>query len=326
MLRVDRRRLRLCALAAVTVVTALVAAACAAPAPGVYSPSTGGASAAAGGAPAGTAAQNDWRHTLQVVANVRAKPPDVPVVYLLGGSVARECLPSEASWAAAVRDAGGPAALTYILASGDRTTAQDLKLVAALPEVPTIVFISVNVGRFTRAPSTPTISLPAPNEPLPAWSQHRYSTALSLAAKKALVRTWMQRRYPLFKQHYTYNLGMLEKLIKAAKAKGFHPVLLDLPRDTAVIGSAMDAPVGRYHRSCRALATRQGIPWVNFVAAAKLRNGDFYDLWHLIKPGRAKWQPLLAGKTAALLEKYDMAASPTPSASPSDPPSASPSP
>ena len=246
----------------------------------------------------------------------------MPVVYLLGGSVARECLPSEASWAAAVQDAGGPAALTYILASRNRTTAQDLKLVAALPEVPTIVFISVNVGRFTPAPSTPpTISLPAPSEPLPAWSQHKYSTALSLAAKKALVRTWMQRRYPLFKQHYTYNLGMLEKLIKAAKAKGFHPVLLDLPRDTAVIGSAMDTPVGRYQRSCRALAARYGIPWVNFVSAAKLHNGDFYDLWHLIKPGRAKWQPLLAAETAALLEKYDMAAPPTPPPSPSASPS-----
>ena len=127
MLGVDRRRLKLCALAAVAAVTALLAAACATPAPGADSPSGGGSSAAAGGAPAGTAVQDDWRHTLQVVANVRADPPDVPVVYLLGGSVAREFVPSEASWAAAVQDAGGPAALTYILASRNRTAAQDLK-------------------------------------------------------------------------------------------------------------------------------------------------------------------------------------------------------
>ena len=61
---------------------------------------------------------------------------------------------------------------------------------------------------------------------------------------------------------------------------------------------------------------------MSFVSAAKLHNGDFYDLWHLIKPGRAKWQPLLAAKTAALLEKYGHGRStdagrPPPSASPS---------
>ena len=258
-LGVDRRRLKLWALAAVTVVTALFAAACTTPAPGAYSPSAGGASAAAG-APAGAAAQSDWRHTLQVVANVRADPPTVPVVYLLGGSVARECVPSEASWAAAVKAAGGPAALTYDLGSRNRTSAQDLKLVAQMPAIPTILLIGVNVGRFTQAPSTPTITLPEPTASTPPWDQHHYSTALSSAKKKSLVSQWMQRRYPLFKQHFSDDLGTLEKLVKAAKAKGFHPVLLDLPRNTAIIGSAMDAPVGRYHRACADLARKYAHP------------------------------------------------------------------
>jgi hypothetical protein len=297
------RRLAALPLATVLLALTLLVAACAAPAPGNFRSSAAGAATL----------QTDWRHTLQVVANVRAKPPSLPVVYLLGGSVARECVVSEASWAAAVRDAGGPAALTYDLASGDRSTAVDLELVRKLPSVPSIVFISVNVGRFTRAPAAPSIRLPAPTSRLPRWRQHRYSTLLSVAAKKAQVTSWMQRRYPLFKRYYSYNLTELERLIKACRAKGLRPVLLDLPRNREIIGAAMDAPVSRYHRGCQALADKYRIPWVNFVTPAKLTNPDFRDLWHLIATGRVKWQRLLAARTAALLDKYGMSSATAPS-------------
>ena len=332
-------RLRLPSLALGTALCALplLLGACSSSSPGALGTSAQ-AAAAAPAPPTGREAigaaetQDDWGHTLQVIANLRADPPDLPVVYLLGGSVARECIVSEQSWAAAVADAGGPTALTYDLASSNRTTATDLKLVAAMPKVPTIVFIGVNVGRFTPAPSTPSVTLPAPSETVPPWEQHRYSDARSVAAKESLLRGWLRTRYPLFKKHYAYNRGMLEKLVKACKAKGFRPVLLELPRNTAVVKSRLDAPVARYHRSCKALAAEYRIPWVNFVGAAKLKNGDFHDLWHLIDPGRRKWQPLLAAKTAALLKKYGMATpspSPTPSGSPvpaAPSPSGSPSP
>ena len=46
------------------------------------------------------------------------------------------------------------------------------------------------------------------------------------------------------------------------------------------------------------------MPWVSFVSAAKLPNRDFYDLWHLVEPGRTVWQGLLSAKTAALLKAY----------------------
>ncbi len=270
-----------------------------------------------GGTAYAATVQSDWEHTVQVLANLRADPPDLPVVYLLGGSVARECVPSEASWAAAVQGSGGPAALTFDLASSDRTTATDLKLVAEMPDTPTIVLIGINVGRFTRTPASPSISLPTPTGSLLPWTQHKYFTALGRDAKESLLRGWIRNRYPQFKQNFAYNLGMLEKLVRAARARGFHPVLLDLPRNTAVIGSRLDGPVGRYHRACKALAAEYGIPWVNFVGAARLKDGDFHDLWHLIKPGRAKWQALLAARTATLLQRYGMTASPAPSESPS---------
>ncbi len=325
------------ALAATLCALPLLLGACSSSSPGTLG--TSAEAAAAAPAPrdsheaiGAAEAQDDWGHTLQVIANLRADPPDLPVVYLLGGSVARECIPSEQSWGAAVAEGGGPAALTYDLASSNRTTATDLKLVAVMPKVPSIVFIGVNVGRFTPAPSTPTVKLPAPSGSLPPWDQHRYFDARSVAAKESLLRGWLKTRYPLFKKHYAYNRDMLEKLVRACKARGFHPVLLELPRNTAVIKSRLDAPVARYHRSCKAIAAEYGIPWVKFVGAARLKNGDFHDLWHLIGPGRRKWQPLLAARTAALLKKYGMTApapSPTPSGSsvPSEPgPYGSPSP
>ena len=64
--------------------------------------------------------------------------------------------------------------------------------------------------------------------------------------------------------------------------------------------------MARFTTSCRALARKRGVPWVSFVSAARLPNADFYDLWHLVEPGRTVWQRLLSAKTVALLEEYGM--------------------
>ena len=81
-------------------------------------------------------------------------------------------------------------------------------------------------------------------------------------------------------------------------------MLFELPRDTAVIGSSLSAPTTRFRDKCRALATKYEIPWVSLVKAARLPNSGFYDLWHLVEPGRTVWQGLLSARTAALLEQY----------------------
>ena len=36
----------------------------------------------------------------------------------------------------------------------------------------------------------------------------------------------------------------------------------------------------------------------------QLPDSGFYDLWHLVEPGRKVWQSLLSARTAALLEQY----------------------
>jgi len=267
--------------------------------------------AAATGVPPGssdTGGGGDWAHVLQVVANLKAQPPAAPVVCLLGGSAARESTIDDASWSTQVAKLGGPPVVAYNLGSRNRTLAQDVELVQALPKTQGIVYIGINVGRFTAPPSHPTLDLPEPTQSLPPYRQHQYSQSkiLSVARKKALLTAWLAKRYPEFKKNYASNLTTLEQLIVACKARGLRPVLLELPRDTAIVGHSLDAPVARYTSGCRALAKKHGVPWVSFVSAARLPNADFYDLWHLVEPGRTVWQRLLSANTVSLLKKYGM--------------------
>ena len=116
---------------------------------------------------------------LQVVANLRADPPAEPIVVLLGGSAARESTVSDASWAAQIQADGGPAVAAFNLGSRNRTLAQDVALVKKLPQARGIVYIGINVGRFTSPPSSPTIKLPEPVATLPPYVQHQYTQSAS---------------------------------------------------------------------------------------------------------------------------------------------------
>jgi len=280
--------------------TADAAASSAGPAASPVSASAGGGTGARAGASA------DWSHTLQVVANLKDAPPDKPVVVLFGGSAARESTISDSSWRDQIRKKGGPATAAYNLGSRNRTLAQSVALVKQMPKVPTIVFIGVNLGSFTSPQKTATVSLPAPRTPLPAYRQHTYTQGRILTAtkKKALMQAWLTKRYPVFKRNYAGSAGVLAALIEACQERGMKPVLLELPRNTAIIGHRLDAPLARTRTTCRTLANKYDIPFVSFVAQAKLPDSSFYDLWHLVEPGRRVWQGLLSARTAALLEEY----------------------
>ena len=269
-------------------------------------PNVGSSGPLSADAGAKAAAGADWAHTLQVVANLRAAPPAEPVVVLLGGSAARESTIDDGSWRAQIKAKGGPATAAYNLGSSNRTLAQNVALVKALPEVPTIVYIGVNLGAFTSAQTTARISLPEPGATLPPYRQHRYSRShiLTAAKKRMLVEAWRADRYPVFKRNFATSAGVLETLIKVCQARGMRPVLFELPRNTAIIGNKLSTPTARYRDKSRALGKKYGVPYVSFVAAAKLPNSSFYDLWHLVEPGRKAWQNLLSAKTAALLRQY----------------------
>ena len=48
---------------------------------------------------------DDWRHVESTLKALNRRPPGVPVVYLLGGSAARECITTEQAWGA--QNSGG---------------------------------------------------------------------------------------------------------------------------------------------------------------------------------------------------------------------------
>ena len=300
---------RLAPLAACLIIVAAVVGACSSPATSsAASALSGTTSAGASGSPAAqgkaAAGVNDWTHVLQVLAMLDRATPKDPVVVLLGGSAARESTISDASWAAQIAKQGGPAVGAFNLGSRNRTLAQDVEIVKHLP-AGTLVFIGINIGRFTEPPSSPQIVLPT-SPALSPYKQHQYSASnrLSDAQKKLMLKQWLATRYPEFKKHFKLNAALLTTLVKTCQARGLRPVLLDLPRNTEIIGKALNKPVSRMTATCKSVAVAENVPWVSFVAQAHVPNAGFYDLWHLVMPGRATWQALLSAKTAELLKSY----------------------
>lgn len=275
----------------------------------------------------------DWQHCVQVVSNLRARHPKVPLVVLLGGSAARECTVLDDDWERQIKRRSSYVVDAYNLGSKHRTYAQDLAFVKLLPaNVPTIVYIGVNLGRFCLPTRSASITLPRPR-PLTYYPQHVYSSkrVQSYSTKRYYVSYWLTARYPEFRANYSAELGMLQRVIRACKRRHLRVALVDLPRDLPVIGSSFDGPVSRYHAGCASLARTWNIPWLHFNAAAHFRDSDFFDIFHLVEPGRAKYQSILSDKTIRLLKQYRMPKptpppSPSPSPSPSASPSASPSP
>jgi hypothetical protein len=134
----------------------------------------------------------------------------------------------------------------------------------------------------------------------------RQRTMLPTSKKLVLLSRWLTERYPLFQANYAYNAGQLEMLIRECQKRGFRPVLLVLPVNLALIGHKFDTPMARYRADGGKLATKYGIPFIDFVAQARLTNHDFYDLFHLVEPGRVKWQARLSREVANLLQQYGM--------------------
>ena len=167
--------------------------------------------------------------------------------------------------------------------------AQNVAVVKALPRgAEAIVYIGVNLGSFTSAQKTASITLPSPAPTSsPSLQQpHRYSIAtgiLSTAKKRDLVRAWRADRYPVFTRNFATSAAVLQTLVKVCLARGYKPVLFELPRNTAIIGSSLSAPTARFRDKCRALAAQYRIPWVSFVKTAGLTERG---LLRPLAPGR----------------------------------------
>ena len=250
-------------------------------------------------------AGDDWRHVAQVAGYMSGRSPKRPLVYLLGGSAARECIVSEKSWRAQIVARGGPQTLAFGLGAASQTYDDNIRLLRLLPEAPSIVIIGVNVGRYTGKGAH---RLPQVKPRISAYDPHRFRAAhvLSDQWKSAMVTDWLRRRHPVFKARFARNDAKLEELVALCIDRGFHPVLLNLPVNQRVVGRRMDVPRRRYRVACQRICREYGIDWVNWLPSIPLVSADFVDNWHLVEPGRVKWQARLSNLTVRLLKQHGM--------------------
>jgi hypothetical protein len=251
----------------------------------------------------------DRDHIVATLAAFDAKPPTVPVVYLLGGSSARESITYEPAWTAQIRSLGGGKVRALDFGSSSQSFKNDLKIVNAMPAVPSLVLIGLNVGRYTSIPPT-TAARAVSGLRGSVYDPHRFHVGdqLSDAAKRGIVRQWLAVKYPRFRERYAGNNATLRDLIALCQERGFYPVLVELPANLHIIGHAWDGARDRYRRGARTAAADFGIPYVDFVAHIGLVSSDFVDVAHLVEPGRAKYQRRLSKLVVARLNQYDLTA------------------
>ncbi len=253
---------------------------------------------------------DDWRHVESTLQALNRRPPRVPVVVLLGGSAARECITTEPGWSAQIAAQGGGRVRALNFGSSSQSFKHDLTIVNALPPIPTVVLIGLNVGRYTSIPPQATVlETPALARGAGVYDSHRFHVGdqLSDAAKRGIVRTWLAVKYPRFRERYAGNTAVLRELIALCQDKGFYPVLVELPLNLPIVRHSWDAARDRYRRGARAAATTFGIPYDDFIARIGLVSNDFVDVSHLVEPGRVKYQRRLSHVVAARLKRYGLA-------------------
>ncbi len=238
-----------------------------------------------------------------------ARPITPPLVYFIGDSTTRESVITEARWAAKVLQLGGPEVQPYVLASQNQTFPLDQVIADGLPDEPALVLVAVGLSRFTNPPAKdPTLGEPlAPLAAMSPWRQHLYSASdrLTAAQKRAKVRQWLERRYPLFKKNRAANVARLRALVQHCRSRGWKVALVEMPVNKAVVGHAFDAPIARYRTDCLAIARDAGVRFLRFTGVVSRSSANFYDLIHLVgngpAGGRTRWQARLSAEVVKLM-------------------------
>ncbi len=232
-----------------------------------------------------------------------------PVVYLLGGSGARECVVSNADWGAELSRLADADVRAVDLGATNQSYTADRHYVCNMEDRPALVVIGVSLGRYTTPPPSQVECDKKLSPPLQAALdgevevEHRYTeTRIKSDERKAqLLQTWLAERYPLFRKNYAANLDELEALLQACRERDYAAALLELPLDLEAAGDRFDTPRERYGRDCRRLAAKYQARWLSFVDDLRLPSTSFYDLAHLVEPGREAWQTRLSEEIAPLL-------------------------
>jgi len=137
-----------------------------------------------------------------------------------------------------------------------------------------------------------------------AYAQHYYPPGakghLPLGKRRNVLYV-LEKDVRLYRLHSAYNLAMLEEILKLARERGFSVALYDQPLNASAAGPDWAGVVPAYRAACRGLARKYGVAYLHIERTVKLTDADFADLFHLLAPGRAKWQPEMARQLAAAL-------------------------
>jgi hypothetical protein len=119
--------------------------------------------------------------------------------------------------------------------------------------------------------------------------------------KRRNVLYVLEKDVRLYRKYADYNFAMLEEILKLADERGFDVVLYDQPLNASAAGPDWNGVVPAYRKRAHELAQRYRVPYVHVERRVKLRDDDFADLFHLLAPGRLKWQPEMARQLASTL-------------------------
>jgi hypothetical protein len=146
---------------------------------------------------------DDYMYVSWSVGELKRRPPDQPLVVLLGGSSGREALVDGPSLAADIRDHGGPAVAADNLSSRMQRFAQSLAIVDNLPDTPTTVLVGVNLGRFDVSKA----------------SNFRQVVGRELLLKSDTLRHFVNQRYGEYRYSFSILPGVFSSLATYAQQK-----------------------------------------------------------------------------------------------------------
>jgi hypothetical protein len=124
---------------------------------------------------------DDYVHVSYRIAELKAKPPAGPVVYLFGGSGTMEMMRSEAVLARDIAAAGGPPVTVISLAAHQQTIGQTLALIDNLPRGHGLLAIGLSPNRLLATPAADARQVAG--SPMALTSPH---LAVALAGRASL--------------------------------------------------------------------------------------------------------------------------------------------
>jgi hypothetical protein len=158
-------------------------------------------------------ASDDWTYVSWTVGANKRHPSDLPTVYLLGGSSARESILSGPSLARRVAALGGPRIEAFDLGSMNQNFAQSLAIADNVPDTPALLVVGVNYGRFTPSPG----------------DNQKQAVGRELLLDSPYLRAYVRGIAPQYRDDYSILPGILGYFTSYLEQHGSELLHLSLP-------------------------------------------------------------------------------------------------